>query len=95
LTSSLSMLIICADVLSPTRCAEAVVAELVATPDYDRQLLKKLIRQLIRDQYEHCAQVAEDWVANNDRDESLDGIQVGDGIAEALRQIADERVRDL
>jgi hypothetical protein len=85
------MSIICADFLSPTKCAEALVAELVAIPSCDQQQLKLLIRQLIRDQYEHCAQVAEDWVANHDRYEELDGMQVGDGIAECLRQFADER----
>jgi hypothetical protein len=91
------MSIIYAESLSPTRCAEAVIAELIGISGCDRLLLKQLIRQLVRDQYEHCAQIAEDWVANNDRDECLDGMQVGDGIAEALRQIADERVstRDL
>ena len=86
--------LVAAGVLSPTTCADAVAAELLtltSSTGCDVKRIKLLIRQLIRDQYEHCAQVAEDWVANNDRHEDFDGMQVGDGIAEALRQLADER----
>lgn len=86
--------LIAAEVLSPTYCAEKVAAELIeiiGKSGCDHKLVKLLVRQLIRDQYEHCAQVAEDWVANNDLYEELDGMQVGDGIAEALRQLSEER----
>jgi hypothetical protein len=55
------------------------------------QHVRKLIRQLVRDQYEHCACMAEDYVADHDLHEELTGLQVGDAIAEMFRGVADER----
>jgi len=53
-----------------------------------------LVRQLIRDQFEHCAQIAECWVPENDLYEEMDGMSVGDAIAEAIRSKADERTQE-
>lgn len=59
-----------------------------------RRKMFGLIRQLIRDQYEHCAQIAECWVPEHDLHEELDGMTVGDEIAEVFRKLADERTRE-
>ncbi len=82
--------------LSPTACATRVIDELLAVasgsrPDRQRQMVL-LIRQLIRDQYEHCAQIAEHWVPENDLYEERSGLEVCDAIAEEIRKLADERV---
>lgn len=84
--------------LSPTNCAERVLDELVAVIEKEgplaerRPLIIKLIRQMVRDQYEHCAQLAECFVPEEDLNEGMTGLEVGDGVAEKIRKIADERV---
>ncbi len=67
------------------------MAELAAKPTKQRLVI--LIRQLVRDNYENCAQIAQSWVAENDLYENLDGMAVGDAIAEKIRDIADDRAR--
>lgn len=58
----------------------------------DQAEFHRHIRQVIRNIYEHCAQVAEDYVAKqHDFENSLTAQEVFDGVAEQFRQIADER----
>jgi hypothetical protein len=82
--------------ISPTQCATKVIDELLIAfgPDQlqQREQMIRLIRQLVRDQYEHCAQIAEHWVPEHDLYEQRDGMEVGDAIAEAIRKLADERI---
>jgi hypothetical protein len=83
--------------LSPSGCAAEVLEEILklSTPDeHDKETLRRLIRQKVRLVIEHCARVAEDYVPVNDLNERLTGIEVGDAIAEALRQLADERTQN-
>jgi hypothetical protein len=80
--------------LSPTACAEAIISEIVNIQplnNVQRGDLVKLLRQLVRDNYETCAVIAENYVAEYDLYEDLDGLQVGDAIAEQLRLLADDR----
>jgi hypothetical protein len=79
--------------LSPTACAEQILDELLILGGGQRERMLLLLRQLVRDQYEHCARIAEHWVPNNDLYEARTGIEVGDAIAEEIRRLADERVR--
>jgi hypothetical protein len=80
--------------LSPTACAEAVISEIASIQplnNVQRGDLVRLLRQLVRDNYETCAAIAENYVAEHDLYEDLDGLQVGDAIAEKLRLLADDR----
>lgn len=82
--------------LSPTACATRIVNDICSHCQIkDRQFVLRLIRQLVRDQYEHCAQVAEHWVPENDLYEDRSGLEVGDAIAEEIRRMADERAESL
>lgn len=80
--------------LSPTGCAGEVLAEIqkfCPHSEAHKLEIERLIRQCIRLYIEHCAMVAEDYVATEDLDGKLTGIEVGDRIAEELRKLADER----
>lgn len=82
---------------SPTACAEQAAEEIIAKccaakdVEVRKNDIKLLLRQLVRDVFEHCARDAENWVVYNDPEEMLDGMDVGDCIAAALRDQADER----
>lgn len=85
-------------ILCPTKCAEGVVDELLAYVDAHpdlterRAVMVRLVRQLVRDQFEQCAQLVECFVPENDLEEEMTGLEACDGAAEALRKLADERV---
>lgn len=81
--------------LSPSQCAKAVAKEITAflepTDEINQRRLQNLLRQYARDIVEECACVAEDWVPDHDNDDQLHGEEVGDGIAETLRCLSEER----
>jgi hypothetical protein len=84
---------------SPTQCAKGLTEDLLdlalrtqmSLPDR-RELMVQLVRQLVRQNLEFCASLAEDWSTEHDP-RSLMAEQVGDCIAEAIRRHADERGR--
>lgn len=80
--------------LSPSDCAAEVLEEILKCVG-DNPVLKdkvaRLVRQKARAIYEHCAMIAEDYVAFHDRDETMSGLQVGDAIAETIRCASEER----
>ena len=80
--------------LSPSDCAAEVLDEILKCVGDNPALQDKvarLVRQKARAIYEHCAMIAEDYVACNDLDEKLNGMEVGDAIAEAIRCASEER----
>ncbi len=93
--------------LSPSDCAQEIMVETLKTAkeacrgctdcraELFRFKLEDLIRQKIRLIIEQCAMIAEDYVGSYDMDEQLDGMRVGDAIAEQIRQFAEERKEDL
>ena len=56
-----------------------------------QDLIQNTVRRLVRDTIEHCALIAEDFVPNEDVEDTLTGLEVGDEIAKELRSIAEER----
>lgn len=78
------------DFFSPAMCAQIVLEEICQHVHVkDTETVKRLLEQFQVDIYEHCAQVAEEYVAVHDRDGYLKGEEVGDAIAEALRKRVD------
>lgn len=80
---------------SPTECAKQVAAELMAILDCQDPgkfaQCAKLLRQIIRYNFEQAAVIAETWVLEHDLYEDKSGMAVGDAIAEEIRQLVDER----
>lgn len=80
--------------LAPSECAAEVLEELLKCVGNDPALkdkIQRLVRQKVRMVFEHCAMIAEDYVVNHDLNERLTGMEVGDRIAEEIRQAAEER----
>ena len=81
------------DTLSPAKCADAIVTELlrdVLPGDRPRrERVSSLVRQLALEQFEQCARIAEQYVPDHDLGEDRTGLEVGDAIAESIRRLAD------
>ena len=82
---------------SPTKCADDLSANLLLLADRtdlsrqdQQELMTQLIRKSIRQDFNYCAMIAEDWALHHDP-ASLKAERVGDCIAAAIRKAADER----
>jgi hypothetical protein len=80
--------------LSPSDCAAEVLDEILKCVGDDpamKDRIARLVRQKARTILEQCAMIAEDYTSDHDLNGELTGCQIGDAIAECIRQIADER----
>ena len=82
--------------LMPTKCAEEAVREIQTIlhdglPIDKEEDVLQLIRRLTFQIYERCAETAEDYTTFHDLEGKLSGDEVGDKIAERIREFADER----
>ena len=88
------------DLLSPSLCADKVLQEIIQLCNIDvkdEERLHSLLRQHIRDTYDHCAELVEQHVSDHARDTLEDKNlelflqQYLDVVAATLRSLADER----